>query len=185
MFDFAVFPVLRTSRLLLRELGEEDASDVLVFRADPEVQKFNSEPLRSTEDSVGLIDELRGEYVSRRAVHWAVALAATDRVIGIFGFNEWDTHHRRAEVGYDLARDCWGRGLAGEALVAVLGFGFSDMDLNRVEAQTIADNTASVRLLERLGFQREGTRRRFSLEEDGVYHDGAIYGLLRAEQQLG
>ncbi|MEQ4206886.1 GNAT family protein [Actinopolymorpha sp. B9G3] len=52
------------------------------------------------------------------------------------------------------------------------------MDLNRVEAETIADNHESVRLLKRLGFQREGIRRAYSLEEDGTFHDGAIYGLL-------
>jgi ribosomal-protein-alanine N-acetyltransferase len=55
------------------------------------------------------------------------------------------------------------------------------MQLHRIEAATIVDNTRSVRLLERLGFRREGVRREYSLEEDGAYHDSAIYGLLRRE----
>ena len=63
----------------------------------------------------------------------------------------------------------------------MLRFGFDRMDLNRVEAQTIADNHESVRLLERFGFRREGLRRSYSLEADGVFHEGAIYGLLRHE----
>ena len=53
------------------------------------------------------------------------------------------------------------------------------MELIRVEAQTIADNHESVRLLGRLGFRLEGLRRSFSLEDDGTYHNGANYGLLR------
>jgi ribosomal-protein-alanine N-acetyltransferase len=69
--------------------------------------------------------------------------------------------------------------LATEALTAAVRFGFSEMQLNRIEAQTIADNEPSTRLLDRLGFAREGTRRRYSWEEDGTFHDGAIYGLLR------
>ena len=68
--------------------------------------------------------------------------------------------------------------MATEALTAAIGFGFSEMQLNRIEAQTIADNTSSTRLLGRLGFAREGTRRSYSWEEDGTFHDGAIYGLL-------
>ena len=63
----------------------------------------------------------------------------------------------------------------------VLNFGFTLMNLNRVDVYTIADNHRSVRMLERLGFVREGTRRGYSWEEDGTFHDGAIYGLLHHE----
>ena len=54
------------------------------------------------------------------------------------------------------------------------------MNLHSIYANTIADNHASVHLLERIGFRREGTRREFSWEEDGTFHDSAMYGLLTA-----
>ncbi|MEQ7004989.1 GNAT family protein [Actinopolymorpha sp. B17G11] len=101
--------------------------------------------------------------------------------MGLFGFNSWERHHRRAAIGYDLRRNYWGRGIATEALAAILSFGFTRMDLNRVEAETIADNHASVRRLQRLGFQREGLRRAYTVEEDGTFHDSAIYGLLASD----
>ena len=104
---------------------------------------------------------------------------STVPALGLFGYHRWYHYHRRADIGYDLARELWGQGLATEALTAAIRFGFSDMQLNRIEAQTIADNEPSTRLLGRLGFAREGTRRRYSWEEDGTFHDGAIYGLLR------
>lgn len=63
----------------------------------------------------------------------------------------------------------------------MLRFGFTKMQLNRIEVRTIADNHGSVCLVERLGFQREGLRRAHSLEDHGIYHDGAIYGLLQGE----
>ena len=178
MFDFSSFPTLTTERVVLRELQRSDAEDVLVFRRDAEAQRFNSEPLLTLEQSTGLIDELLDAYAAQSAVPWAVTLRASGRVVGLFGYNSWDRHHRRAEIGYDLARDVWGQGLATEALAAVVRFGFAQMQLNRIEAQTIADNEPSVRLLGRLGFAREGTRRQHSWEDDGTFHDGAIYGLL-------
>ena len=179
MFDFSVFPVLTTDRVILRELSGGDAADVLVFRSDPKEQQFNSEPLQTLGQSVALIDELRSDYSAETAVPWAVTLKSSSRVIGLFGYHHWDRYHRRAEIGYDLARDVWGQGIATESLTAVVRFGFSEMQLNRIEAQTIADNEPSVRLLCRLGFALEGTRRSYSWEEDGTFHDGAIYGLLR------
>ena len=178
-FDYSAFPVLVTDRIILRDLRHEDAADLLVFRGDAEAQRFNSEPLETLEQTVALIDEVRAGYADQTAVPWALTLKSSGRVIGLFGYHNWDRYHRRADIGYDLARDQWGQGLATEALTAAIRFGFAEMLLNRIEAQTIADNASSTRLLGRLGFAREGTRRRYSWEEDGTFHDGAIYGLLR------
>jgi ribosomal-protein-alanine N-acetyltransferase len=179
--DIPPVPVLCTDRLTLRQPEACDAADVLVFRGDPEVQRYNSEPHTTTEQSVELINEIRREHAEGVGMGWAATLTESGRVIGLVGFGSWDRFHRRAEVGYDLARDQWGRGLATEALSSVLAFGFERMDLHRVEAATIADNHGSVRLLERFGFVREGTRRSYSWEDDGTFHDSAMYGLLGHE----
>jgi len=64
---------------------------------------------------------------------------------------------------------------------AILVFGFSRMNLYRIYAGTIADNYDSVRLLERLGFKREGMERESSWEDDGRFHDSLMYGLRRGE----
>jgi ribosomal-protein-alanine N-acetyltransferase len=104
-----------------------------------------------------------------------------DAVVGIFSLHHWSQYHRRAEAGYGLARAYWGQGIGAEALGAIVRFGFGPLNLNRIYARTIADNHESVRLLERLGFQREGTWRKHSWEDDGTFHDSAIYGLLREE----
>jgi ribosomal-protein-alanine N-acetyltransferase len=183
IFDFSSFPTLTGERIVLRELRPADAADLFVWRSDPVVQRYNSVPLQTVAEADALIDELRREYAAETAIHWAVTLHDEDRAIGLFGFVGWERGHRRADIGYDLRRDYWGQGIATEALAAMLRFGFGAMDLNRVEAQTIADNHESVRLLRRLGFQRDGLRRSYSWEEDGTFHDGAIYGLLRSEYE--
>lgn len=84
-------------------------------------------------------------------------------------------------MGYDLSRRLWGRGLAAEAMSAVLDFGFGRMPLNRVEAHTNAENIASVRMLRRLGFRWEGAFREYFFD-DGGWHDVALFAQLRAER---
>ena len=180
-FDFSSFPTLGTDRVVLREWTASDAADLFVFRSDPEAQRFNSAPMQDVSEAAALIEHLRAEYAAQRMIQWAVTLREDDRAIGLFGFNYWERFHRRAEIGYDLARAHWGRGIATEALGAVLRFGFDDMRLHRVETETIADNHASVRLLGRFDFQLEGLRREYSLEDDGAYHASAVYGLLAQE----
>jgi ribosomal-protein-alanine N-acetyltransferase len=181
LFAFEAFPVLTTERLVLRELRPGDAPDVFAFRSDAEEQYFNSVPMREVAEALALIEELRADYAARRGIQWAVTLTGEGPVVGLMGFNVWQQGHRRAELGYDLSRAKWGRGFGAEAVAAIVRFGFRRMALNRIEAFTIADNVRSVRLLERLGFQREGVRRELTLEGDGRFHDGTIYGLLRRE----
>ena len=181
VFDCSAFPSLITERLSLRELRRSDAADVLVFRGDPEVQRYNAPVSQSVADVHELMDELDTEWADRTGICWAVTLKGSDTVIGLFGLHHWSRFHRRAEVGYDLAHAYWGQGIGTEAARAIVEFGFRRMDLNRIYAGTIADNRPSVRLLEKVGFTREGTRRQHSWEDDGTFHDSAMYGLLRDE----
>jgi ribosomal-protein-alanine N-acetyltransferase len=180
-FDAATFPSLATERLILRDVRVSDAADVLVFRGDPIVQRFDDPPIHTLEEAAAFINEVHEEYQAGEGIVWAVVPVVEDTVVGLVGFHGWDRYHRRAEAGYGLARAYWGQGIASEALRAILRFGFKHMDLNRVFARTIADNHESVRLLERLGFQREGTQRAHSWEDDETFHDSAIYGLLADE----
>jgi ribosomal-protein-alanine N-acetyltransferase len=170
---------IRTQRLVLREPRVGDAGDVLVFRGDPEVQRYNDEPLRTLAESEAFLEHLLAEAGANLRRHWALELDG--RVVGLMGLHSWHPGHRRAELGYDLARAHWGRGYASEAARAVLRFGFTAMRLHRVQARTIAANHRSVRLLTSLGFTREGTLRDYSLEDDGRYHDSAVFGLLRPQ----
>ena len=100
-----------------------------------------------------------------------------------------DRDNRRAEIGFILAREFWGRGLATEAVRRALAFAFGEMDLHRVEADVDPANEASLILLERLGFRREGVLRDrwFTF---GSWKDSVMLGVLagdweRAEGRKG
>ena len=171
-------PTLVTERLVLRGIVPGDATDLFAFRSDPVEQRYNDPPLRTLDEAQDLVRRLACEHREYGALHWGVTLVGDDRVVGLLGYNEIVTAHGRASLGYDLARRLWGRGLATEALTAVLDHGFDRLGLNRVEAHTDAANASSIRLLQRLGFWREGTFHDRFLEEDG-YHDIALFVLLR------
>lgn len=174
-------PELRTERLLLRRIVAEDAAAVFQFRGDPEVQRWNGGALTRIEQAADLIAELEEGFRAGTTVEWGVTLKHGDSaVLGLFGFANWSWAHRRAEIGYCLRRDFWRQGIAEEALRAIVAFGFGSMDLNRIHACPWAENVASVRLLEKLGFQREGLLRD-EYWEDGAFHDEALYALLRRE----
>jgi ribosomal-protein-alanine N-acetyltransferase len=177
----STFPILNTDRLTLRDLRPVDAADVLVFRGDPIVQKYDDPVIHTEAEALDFIIALNTEFETQQGISWGVTLSDEDVVIGAVGLHYWNQYHRRAEAGYGLAHAYWGRGIGSEALRAILQFGFDQMGLNRIYARTIADNHESVRMLERLGFQREGTMRKHSWEDDGTFHDSAFYGLLMGE----
>jgi ribosomal-protein-alanine N-acetyltransferase len=179
------FPTLTTERLILRELLPTDAADVLVFRGDPVVQKYDDPPIHSLQEARAFIEEMREACTAEQQQTWAVTLKRNDTVIGAVSLqypnHTGNRYHHRAEVGYGITQAHWGRGIGSEAVRAVVHYGFAHRYLNRIYARTIADNVGSVRLLEKLGFVREGTQREHSLEDDGRFHDSAMYGLIRSD----
>ena len=184
LFDPSIFPVLTTERLTLREPLLSDAADYFIVGRDYEVQKYNAPVMKKVSEAEALIKEVRTEYARREGIPWAVTFTGSDTVLGLFGFYHWSHHHRRAEVGYALARAYWGQGIGTEAVRGMIPFGFKQMNLHRIYAGTIADNHESVRMLERIGFVREGTKRESSWEDDGTFHDSAMYGLLRHDYTM-
>ena len=181
MFDFMAFPVLETPRLLLRELTEFDAEDVLRIRGDAEVTKYNSGmPITNRAEAKVLIDSIASDFRQQLAVRWGLLLKSNGVVVGLCGYNFWDRANRRASVGYDLARAYWGRGLMPEALRRIVQFGFDEMNLNRVEADCTSLNTASARVLEKVGFKSEGMQREQYFEY-GQFFDLLLFGLLRRD----
>lgn len=101
--------------------------------------------------------------------------------VGECGFHTWNKIHNRAELFYKLRNDVdKQKGLMTEALKAVLDFGFSELGLHRIKALVAESNTASVKLLQRYGFTKEGTMREDYLV-DGKQEDSDCYSLLRWE----
>ena len=171
-------PTLPTERLVLRAVTENDASALFAIFSDDAVMRYWSRPpMTSIEDARALVTEIEAHWRSRTLFQWGVTERMGGSLIGTCTIYGWNRTHARAELGYALRKDRWGRGLATEAVRAVLDFAFGPMGLHRVGADTDPRNEASARLLERLGFQREGMQRE-TYHHLGEWADSALWGLL-------
>ena len=179
--DWERLPTINTSRLSLRSMSAEDVDDFYTIYSNLEVMRYWSTPPLANRDAASkLINEIRDGFARRELLKWGIALLTDDTLIGTVTLFHPDFTHRRAEIGYALGRAHWRRGYMRETLRAVLDYAFSVLDLHRIEADVDPRNTASVRTLERLGFQREGyLRERWQV--NGEIQDALFYGLLRPD----
>jgi RimJ/RimL family protein N-acetyltransferase len=174
-------PRLSGPRVELRPLEDGDAPALFALFGDPEVMRYwSSPPLRDIQAAQELLRDIRQKFTARRLLQWGVAARETGEVIGTFGLNNVSLPHRRAEVGFSLLRDQWGRGLATEALRLLLRYSFETLGLHRVEADVDPKNERSLRALARQGFRREGYLRE-RWHHLGEVHDGIFLGLLQPE----
>lgn len=174
---------LETSRLILRPVTPDDAADVFSYLSKPEVvAHMGLEPFTSLEDARGEIawyDSILKEGTGQR---FGITLKGEDVIIGSCGFLNRSEKHHRAEVGFELSSDHWGHGIAGEALEAVVAYGFRELGFMRIEALVEPENRASMRLLERHGFLQEGLLRSYEFTR-GKYDDLYMYARIRTEQE--
>lgn len=175
------FPELATQRLLLRPISPDDLEFAYQHFSDPEVGRYllDDDPVTSLDDAKAIIDF----YVSPNAElynRWIIERKADGCPLGTCGYHKWSQRGHRAEIGYDLSPFAWGQGYMSEALDRVVEFGFTEMDLNRIEAVVHPENAASLRLLERHGFSREGLLRELLCRDDR-YYDHWLLSLLKRE----
>lgn len=178
-------PTLETARLRLRWLEARDVGELFAVFSDREVTRYWSwTAYTERAQAEQLLAQIGECFRSGRLYQWGVARREDDRVIGTCTLAEIDHTHRRAEIGFALARAHWGRGYMVEAAGRLLEFAFGPLGLARVEADVDPRNASSLRLLERLGFVREGlARERWRV--GGEVQDGVLYGLLAREWRAG
>lgn len=150
-------PEILTPRLRLRGWQERDVERMAAIYDDPEVTRY-LRPL----DLEGTRQQLLGfryHWEEHRFGLWAAEERATGRLIGRVGLwhhDDWTASPHDAEVGWTLARDLWGRGLATEGGSAALRFGFEKKEMRRIVSIAHRENLASQRVMVKLGMHREG-----------------------------
>ena len=174
-------PTLRTARLRLRPFTEADREALFALHSDAHLLRYWdappwSEPSRA-ERFIAACRQMADEGTGARL--------AMDRVsdgvfVGWCSLSRWNPDYRSATMGYILDAAAWGHGYATEAGRALLEWAFDALALNRVQAETDTRNAASARVLEKLGFVREGTLREDCIV-NGEVSDSWVYGLIRRE----
>ena len=176
--DLSALPVLATDRLVLRELRAEDAPALFAMRSDPVVMELVRRPLATTiDDAHALIAKIQGIQAANEGAQWAITIKGDDTFIGLIGLWRIIKEHHRAEMGYTLARAHWGKGIMSEAIPPVLDHGFRVFGCHSVEAITDPRNTASIRVLEKNGFVREGHFKE-NVHWNGAFSDTVVFSKL-------
>lgn len=180
---FSSFPVLYVDDdLVLRQITHNDVEDYFAYLSDEEVLTYVPEECipRTLERAKEEIDYNLDLFRYKRSIYWAIAKRDDNKLIGSCGFNYWNRDHSRTEISYDLSRKYWGKGIMTRVAKSVLGFAFTRMELHRVEATVTPSNYASLKVLRKLGFKKEGILREQKLLH-GKFHDAVILSLLQRE----
>ncbi|MBV8253302.1 MAG: GNAT family N-acetyltransferase [Chitinophaga sp.] len=174
------FPVLSTEHLTLEPVSMSMLEDIFFIFNDPSVVRFyHVHPMANRGKAMERIQQYQRIFRDKTGIRWAIIPKGTHHVAGTIGINSMDSSNK-CSVSYDLSNNWWKRGYMEEAMAAVLAYAFGVLDINRVQAEVMKDNTDSCELLEQLGFVKEGLLREWQYW-DGRYDDIYMYGLLQRE----
>lgn len=172
---------LRTERLILKKMTVTDSSSLFKIWSDPEVTKFmninNFNDEKQAAQMIELLDKLSQE---NKAIRYSIYHLESEQIIGSCGYNLLDFENSKAEIGYELGKEYWRNGFATEVILKLLDYAFNTLHFNRIEAKVEPANTNSIRLLEKLNFQFEGTLRKSERSKD-TFIDLNLYSKLTTD----
>jgi [ribosomal protein S5]-alanine N-acetyltransferase len=175
------FPIIETDRLLLREIKTEDAQAIYAYFSDDDVtMNYGMSSFTSAVQALQLITSFQISFNENKGIRWGIVRKDTNEFIGTGGFHNVSKPYKRCEIGYEIAKDHWNQGFATEAATAILSYGFQQY--NRIGAIVLPENTASINLVEKIGFQKEGLLREY-LIQDGKARNAYMYSIIKSEWQ--
>ena len=178
---------LISKRLRLRFINISDLEDIHILHSLPETDEYNTLGIpKNIEETRKIIAPWISDNHKKRPLHFTFAIEekTTDQFIGLISLNLWKRKYQRGEIWYKLHKDHWGKGFAPEALRCLLDFCFDELKLHRLEAGCAIDNTASIRVLEKVGMNREGCKKKVLPLKSG-WTDNFEYGILEENYVKG
>lgn len=157
MFHFYPFPELKTKRLLLRQVVQNDTSAVMKIRGDETAMRYIPRPRAKTkEDALAVIEMLTNGINEGKSINWAICnIENPAEIYGIMGYVNFYPEAQKAEIGYMLHPDYWGKGYVPEALPIIEQYGFEALQLKEIEAKIDPRNENSRKILLRNGYHFE------------------------------
>jgi [ribosomal protein S5]-alanine N-acetyltransferase len=173
--DWYPFPSLTTERLVLKQMTEDDVTDLFALRSDETMMRYIDRPLAETpEDARRLLHMTNELHEAGDGINWGIYLKDAPGLIGTIGYYRMKKEDFRAEIGYMLHTEYQRKGIMTEAMQRVLDYGFNIMKAHTIIADINPLNEASMRILERNGFVREAWFRE-NYYYNGRFIDTMIY----------
>lgn len=153
-FNFTPFPVLKTQRLILRQLELSDENEIFFLRSDEGVNKYVDRPrATSLEDARAFINKINKSITENMSLYWVITI--DNELAGTICLWNINISKERAETGYELLPKFQGKGIMQEALNAVLEYSFNTLQLKCIEACFLKENERSLKLLEKHNFTKD------------------------------
>lgn len=153
MFNFTPFPDIETQNLILRRIDYNDIDDLFEMRKDQRMNEYTDTKIDNTKDETrAFIDRMNKGIDNNRWIIWAIEHKMAGKVIGSISIWNISREQESGELGYGVAPDYQGRGLAREALLSVIKYGFDTMKLKALDAYTEENNFKSINLLKKCNF---------------------------------
>ncbi len=177
---------LNSARLTLKLVTLEDLENIYAMQSNEQVARYNTIgiPENKAFTETLLINALSDTTFGKTNFWWSIFNKATHEFIGEAGLNLSKFKYRSGEVFYGLHPDHWGKGYGTEAVETILNYAFVDLNLHRITAGVATENTGSIKLLERVGMQREGKHRKI-LPIRGEWWDNYQYAILEEDYFTG
>lgn len=148
---FKEFPVLHTSRFILRRLKETDVEDIFFIRSNEDVALYLDRPLaRNLEDAKSFIKRIDNSFRSKSSIYWIIEFEK--QFVGSITMWKIDKEYSKAELGFELLPFFQGKGILQEVLPIILDFGLTKLELSTIEAEVDKRNLKSIALLEKHNF---------------------------------
>ncbi len=181
---FNQFPNLETKNLILESFTIQDAEELFKIRSDNRVTKqLDRENHKTVEESKTMIQSIIQSYKDKAGINWIIRKKKSLEVVGYIGYWNLIRENVRAEIGYALKPEYWGKGYMSEALLKVLEYGFNEFKLHSIVGNVNPQNKRSIKILEKFEFKKEAHFREDYLY-NGKYLDSEIYCLLETDFSL-
>jgi ribosomal-protein-alanine N-acetyltransferase len=164
------FSTLTSERLILRNVLNSDALDILNLRSNELVTQYIDRPkMKSEKEALKFIFDRKKDNAENKLFYWGITLKSNKKLIGTICLWNISDDRKYAEIGYDLIPEYHHKGYMNEAIINVLEFGFKEINFKTIEAFTSFKNNSSIKLLEKNNFKLQKDRRDVGFPNNRIY----------------
>lgn len=174
------FPTLETERFTLRQFNPNDLENVFKGLSHPEVIRYYGISFNTIEETQEQMTWFADLEKNETGIWWAITSKDGKEFYGAGGFNDRDKAHQKAEIGFWLLPEYWGKGIMKEVMPLICDFGFSNLNLHRIEGFVDPRNSNCKNALAKIDFNYEGTMKDCEIK-NGKFISIAIFSMLRTK----
>jgi len=174
---------METKNYRLREIVPTDINNIHKGLSNPEITKYYDVHFPTLEDTKEQMEWYANLKKNSTGVWWAVIDKNSGEFLGAGGYNDLSKEHAKAEIGFWLLQEAWGKGIMKEVMPKLFELGFDELGLNRIEGYVFSENSKCKKAIEKINFKHEGTMKECE-KKHGEFKSVDIYAILKSEWRI-